>query len=183
MVLLDSAMLVIDVQRRRHPFGQDPSPKPAGGATSHTTLEDQLDVVGTTDVQVLADHLLEEDPARHRAVEYLSQRELRLKNRHLIAIARLPIPCRERMRELGQPLAEQAFDLLGREAVAESLQPRGISTREDAVVQRLEGDPFPGQLPFDVLMAVETELGVVGEVGTELDEKRTEVAVYAIEML
>ena len=58
----------------------------------------------------------------------------------------------------------------------------GSAQVEDAVVQRLEGDAFLGQLPLDVLVAVEAQLGVVGKVGAELEEERAEVAVDGIEV-
>ena len=72
--------------------------------------------------------------------------------------------------------------MCGRQAVAELLQARGIGAGEDAVVQRLEGDAFLGQLPLDVLVAVDAQLGVVGEVGAELEEERAEVLVDAVEV-
>ena len=81
-----------------------------------------------------------------------------------------------------QPLPQQRVDLGGREAVAELLQPSGVGAAQDAVVQGLEGDPFLGQLPLDVLVAVDAELGVVGEVGAELEEERAEVLVDAVEV-
>ena len=42
--------------------------------------------------------------------------------------------------------------------------------------------PFLGQLPLDVLVAVDAQLGVVGEVGAELEEERAEVLVEAVEV-
>ena len=63
------------------------------------------------------------------------------------------------------------------------LQSTGVGAAQDAVVQGLEGDPFLGQLSLDVLVAVDAELGVVGEVGAELEEERAEVLVDAVEVV
>ena len=48
--------------------------------------------------------------------------------------------------------------------------------------ERLEGDAFLGQLPLDVFMAVDAQLGVVREVGAELEKERTEVFIDAVEV-
>src|SRR3954454_12345190 len=42
---------------------------------------------GRGDVEVVVQHLLEEDPSGDRAVEHLGQGELRLQDRQLIAVA------------------------------------------------------------------------------------------------
>jgi hypothetical protein len=51
-------------------------------------------------------------------------------------------------------------DLLGRQAVADLLRPGGVLTREQAVVQSLKADAPLGELLLEVLVAVDTELGV-----------------------
>jgi transposase len=50
------------------------------GAAGHALAEDHLHLVGAPDVEVLAVHLLEEDPAGDRLVEDLGERELRLQD-------------------------------------------------------------------------------------------------------
>jgi len=45
-------------------------------------------LAGAADIEVLANHLLEEDASRHRLVEYLGERELGLQDGELVAIAR-----------------------------------------------------------------------------------------------
>ena len=86
------------------------------------------------------------------------------------------------MRQLRQPLAQQRVDLRRRQAVAELLQPLGIGAGANAVVESLEGDALLGQLPLDVFVAVDAKLGVVGEVGAELQEEGAEVVVEAVEV-
>ena len=72
---------------------------------------------------------------------------------------------------------------MSRESIAELPQSSGVSGAQNAVVQSLESNPFLGQLSLDVLMPVDAKLGVVGEVGAELEEERTEVLVDAIEVV
>ena len=67
-----------------------------------------------------------------------------------------------------QPLAQQSVDLGRRQAVADRLQPRRIGAGQDAVVERGEGNAFPGKLLLGVLVAVQAELGVMWEVRAEL---------------
>ena len=64
-------------------------------------VEDQRDLVGAADVEVVLHDLLEEHPARHRFVEQLGQRELGLQNRQLVAVARSPIRSGEQVAETG----------------------------------------------------------------------------------
>ncbi len=83
--LLDARTLVVDVQGGDDALGDHPAPKLARGPVAHTPVEDQLlDLARPPEIQVLADHLFQEDPTRHRTVEYLGQRKLRLQDRQRI---------------------------------------------------------------------------------------------------
>lgn len=82
-----------------------------------------------------------------------------------------------------QPLAQQPVDLLVVQAVADALQRLGVGAGQHPVVQRLELDAALGKLPLGVLVAVDAQLGVVGEVRAELQEERTEVLVDAVEVV
>ena len=84
---------------------------PRGCASGDASVEDQLHVVGTSRVEVLAHHLFEEDASLHRTVEDLRQGELRLQDRHVAADARRPVGGGERVRQARQPLAQQGVDL------------------------------------------------------------------------
>ncbi len=148
-------------------------------------VEDQRDLIGAAQVQVVADDLFEEDPPAHRAVQHLGQRELRLQDRDVVAVARGPVGRRVRVRHPGQPLAQQGVDLGRSQGGADRLHTvdvAGLVERGEGVVQRGEPDPRLGSLPLGPLVAVEAQLGVVGEVGTELEEERTEVGVDGIDV-
>ena len=62
-VLLDTGVFVIDMQGRDYALGQHPGAKTARGFLGYPTLEDQLHLVGTAQVEVFADDLLEENAA------------------------------------------------------------------------------------------------------------------------
>src|SRR6185295_13718694 len=147
-----------------------PAPR---GAAGDLAIEDQADLAGPSDVEVLADHLLEEDASGERLVEDLGQGELGLQDGELVAIAGGAVAGWKRMGQAAQPLAQQVLDLAGRKLVAEPLHQPGVGTGLDAVVERLERHAAAGELSLEIFMAVDAELGVVGEVGAELQEERS----------
>jgi hypothetical protein len=59
----------------------------------------------------------------------------------------------------------------------------GVLAGENAVVQRFEGDAFLCELALEVLVAVDAQLGVVGEVRTVLQKERPEVLIHAVEVV
>ncbi len=63
VVLLDTGLLVIDVQRRDDAGGNHARAKASRGAPGEAALKDQLHLIGATQVEVLANDLLEEHPA------------------------------------------------------------------------------------------------------------------------
>ena len=108
--------LVVHVQRGHDPFGQHPGAEPARGPLGHPPLENQLHLVRPPEVQILADDLLEEGPARLGTIQHLGQRELRLQDRYVVAIPGLAVRGGVRVRQPGQPLSQQRVDLVGRES-------------------------------------------------------------------
>ena len=113
MILLDPGVLVIDVEGADDPLGEDAGAHAARGAAGDAAIKDQLDLVGPTEIAVLADDLFEKQSAVHRTIEHLGQRKLSLPDRNIVAMASLSIRRGERMGEKVQPLAQQAVDLLG----------------------------------------------------------------------
>ena len=87
------------------------------------------------------------------------------------------------MRQALEPLAQQPVDGRRRQAVGELLHQRRVGTAQHAVVQRLEGDAALGELALYVLMPVDAQLRVVGEVRAELDEQRPEVGIDDVEVV
>src|SRR5215218_3035603 len=184
--LLDLGVLIVDVQGRDDPVGDDSGAEPAGGfATAFADdapIEDQADLVRAADVEVVMQHLLEEDPPRDGPVEHLGQGELRLQDRQLIAVAGGLVLGRERVGQDRQPFAQQRVDVFRAEAVADRLDSGHVLAGGEPVVQRLEPDAGLRGLAFGPLVAVDAQLGGVGEVGAELEEERAEVGVHAVEV-
>jgi hypothetical protein len=146
-------------------------------------IEDRLHLFWATQVEVLADHVLEEQAPVHRPVEHLGQGELGLQDRDVIAIAGLAIGPGEGVWQQTQPLAQQGVDLLCREAIADLLQPRGIGAAQDPIVERREGDAFARQLPLGVFVPIQVQLGIERKVAAELEEERAEVAIHRVDVI
>ena len=144
--------------------------------------EDQPDLVGAADAQVVQDHLLEEQPPGDGPVEHLGQGELGLQDRDLIAVPSVAVGVGERVGQDRQPLVQQGVDLIGSEPVADLLQPGRVLDRGERVVQRGEPDPDLSRLVLCPVVAVDAQLRVVGEVGAELDEERVEVLINGVEV-
>ena len=128
------------------------------------------------------DDLLEEDPPGHRLVQHLGQGELGLQDGDVVAVAGGSVGRAERVRQDGQPLAQQGVDLLGSESVADGLQRHRILDRGEPVVECLERDAGLGGLAFGPFVPVEAQLGVIREVGAELHKERAEIGVHAVEV-
>ena len=63
------------------------------------------------------------------------------------------------------------------------MQPLGVGAGANAIVQGLIGNLFSIQLALGVFMSVQAQLGIVGKVGTELQEERTETFVDTVEIV
>ncbi len=71
VVLLDARVLVIDVQGRSDVLGEDTGAEPPRRPAIDLAIEDQLHLLRPAEIEVLTDHLLEEQSAVHRPVEHL----------------------------------------------------------------------------------------------------------------
>jgi hypothetical protein len=99
-------------------------------------VEDQADLVGAADVEVVVQRLLE---------EHLGQRELGLQDRQLVAVTGGLVLVGERVGQDPQPLAQQRLDLRRAEAVADLLHRGHVVAR---------GDPLSsGSKPIPALAA------------------------------
>jgi hypothetical protein len=86
----------------------------------------------------------------------------------------------ERMRQQSQPLSQQSVDLLRTQTVADCLEPLRIVAFQHAVIECFESDSFVRQLLFRVLMPVQAEFGVIGEISAELEEERSEIPIHTV---
>jgi hypothetical protein len=141
VVLLDLGLLVLNVQRGHNPLGQNARAEAPRRATGDTPVEDQLHLIGSAEIEILPDDLLEETTPRDRPIEHLGQGELGLQDRELIPITGRPVRWGEGMRQATQPFAKDGVDLGGVQRVGDSLDAAGRIARADAVVQGLERHP------------------------------------------
>ena len=183
VVLLDTRVLVVDVQRGHDAMGDDAGPKRTGSGLGDPAGEDHLDPVRTAEIEILADDLFEEDSPRNRSVQDLGQRKLGLEDRDGVPETGATILWRERMRKQTEPLAQKAVDLPRCKTIADALHPPRLFAGQDSVVQCFVANPLPVELALEVLVAVDAELGCVREARSELEEERAEVAIYAIEVV
>ena len=73
-------------------------PLPRAAPARDSTIEDQLDLLGAAEIEVLTDHLFKKHAAMHGTIKHLCGRELRLQDRDVIAIAGFAVGRGERMR-------------------------------------------------------------------------------------
>jgi hypothetical protein len=83
----------------------------------------------------------------------------------------------EGQRQPVQPPLGEYLDGAWLQRIADLLQGGRVVAGGEAVGQLGEPDPRPLRLPLGPLMAVEPDLGRVGEVGADLDERRAEALI------
>ena len=106
MVLLDLGLLVLHLERGHDALGQDPGAEAPGCSTRDASIEDQLHLIRTAEIEILADDFFEETAAGHRSIEDLREGELGLQDGELIAIPGGPVRRREGMGHAPEPLAK-----------------------------------------------------------------------------
>jgi hypothetical protein len=149
----------------------------------HLATKDQLHLLGTAQIDVFADDLLEEAASVEAPIPNLSEGELGLEDGQVIAVTGAAVSGAVGVRQASQPFAEEGVDLGGGQTVSQALGGGQIRTTEQAVVQRFEGDAPLGELALQVFVAVETQFGRIGKVGAELEEEGSEVPIAAVEVV
>ena len=145
--------------------------------------EDQLDLLGAADVEVVGDEGLEEPAGVPRRGEHEGPRDLDLAHRQLPPVAGRLVGRGQRHRQDREPAIGELGDLDRAEPVADGLQTGGVVGGGEPVGQLGEPDPDTGGLPFGPLVAIDPDLGRVGEVGADLHERRPEIGVPEVEVV
>jgi hypothetical protein len=136
VVLLDLGMLVVNVDRWRYSLRDDPGAKAPGSAFDDSAAKDERHLVGTTEIEVVADDFLEEDPSGERAIQDLGEGERCLEDREVIAVATSPaIRPGEGMGKDSKPLSGEAVDLGGVEAITDGLEAPGLFAGSEPIVE------------------------------------------------
>src|SRR6201981_3215520 len=142
VVLLDARVLVIDVQGWGDLLRDHPGAKAGFRRARYPALEDEFDLLRAAEIEVLADHLLEEQATMHRSVEDLGGGELHLQDRDSVAVAGLALRASEGMRQEPQPFAQECIDLGRRKPVANRLQALGVRTLRMPLSRASKAMPF-----------------------------------------
>src|SRR5882724_6067868 len=91
MILLDARVFVIDIQRRGHIPRHHAGPEPRARGPRDPAIEDELDFLRAAQVEVFADHLLEEQPTvRSAPVKGCGNSRNHLRSRASILAAERP---------------------------------------------------------------------------------------------
>src|SRR5262249_25644713 len=153
------------------------------GVLAHLAAEDELDLVGSTQVQVVGDQALDQAASATRGIEDQGPRDLDLAHGELPPVAALPLGRAQRGGDDIHPAVEEGLDLLRAEAVTDSLQPSRVAASGEAVGELGEGETFGLGLLLGPLMAIEPDLCRVREVRAELDEARSELGIPYVEVV
>ena len=101
VILLDAGVPVVDVQGRGHVLSDDAGAETSGGLRSNPAIEDEADLFRAAEIEVLADDVLEEQPAVLGLVEDLGEGEFGLQDGNLVAVSGFAIRTGEGMHEAG----------------------------------------------------------------------------------
>ena len=96
-------------------------------ATGRRPGKDQLDDVGTAQVEVVGHDGFEERPRPTRRVQHQRAGHLDLAHRQLPPVAASPVPRAQRGGDHPQPAFEEQQDVVGTQPVTDRLQPVGSS--------------------------------------------------------
>ncbi|MGH3267907.1 MAG: hypothetical protein ACRDN1_02385, partial [Trebonia sp.] len=187
-VLLDPGVLVEDVQDHAAGVGADGravdgGAEGAGGIALDAPPEDDLDAGGPADVEVVRDESLEEEPGAAGGVEHDGPGCPGLPHRALPPVAGVAVGGPERHGDAVHPALGEDLDGAGLQPVADLLQVRRVVTGGEPVGQRGEPDHGLDRLPLGPLVAIDPDLGRVGEGGADLDERRAEVLIPSVEVV
>src|SRR4051794_9879467 len=109
VILLDSCVLVVDVQRRNDTFGDDTRTKPPRRSSADFPIKDELHLTRAPEVEIFPNDLLKEHAPCDGPIQHLSEGELRLQDRNLVAVPGPAISRGERMRQFAQPFPQQTI--------------------------------------------------------------------------
>ena len=140
-------------------------------------------MIGPAEVEILANDGFEEMAPLHRPVEDLRETDFDLIQCETMSVASGAIGGRQWPGQPLRPAIEEGLDVAGAQRITGRLQGGGIGTREKAVVETLETNAVPPELLFHPLMAVETNLDRIRQIGADLDERRAPLAIVDVEVV
>ena len=141
------------------------------------------DAVGASEIEILADDGFEEVAALHGTIEDLGQTDFELADREAMVVAGRAFVGGHRPRQAMRPAVEEGLDVGGPERIAGGLQRVGVGAGQEAVVEALEANAIAAEALLHPLVAVETELHRIRQIGPDLQEGRAPVAIVDVEVV
>src|SRR5712692_9893577 len=105
--------------------------------------------------------------------EDLCETDLELPDRQLVVVAGRAVLWGHWPRQSLRPAIEERLDIRGTEGITGRLDGGGIGTRQEPVVQALEAEVIAAEALLDPLVPVETHLHRIGEIGADLEKRRS----------
>lgn len=181
--LLDPAVLEGELELHLGASPEDAAPEDPRCALGDAAGEHGGDLVRSADADVVGHQRLEEAAGPAGIVEDQRAGRLDLAHRQLPPVAGLPVSGGERDGDGGDPAVEEAVHHPGPEAVADGLEPLRLVAGSKAVGECPKADPGLGGPAFGPLVAVDPDLGRIGEVRADLDEARPEIGIEHVEVV
>ena len=138
--------------------------------------------VRSPEVEVFSDHRFEEESPLHRPIEDLGETHFELVDREAVVVAGAAVGRRERPWETLRPAVEEGLHVGGPQRVARGLEGDWVGTGEKHVVERREPNPLAMELLLHPLVAIETDLHRIRQIGTDLQEAGAPVAIVDVEV-
>ena len=145
--------------------------------------EDGADLLGTADADVVCYQGLEEAPGPAGVVEDQGAGDFHLAHGELPEVPRRFVFSGERRRHHRGPAVEKALHVSRPEAVANGLEAGRLGAGGKAVGQLAEDEALTPGLALGPLVAVQPDLGRVGEIGADLDKAGAEAVVVDVEVV
>src|SRR6202011_107298 len=179
-------VLVLDMETGIDAIGDDAGLIAIGGGwrrARDATTKQESDPIRPAQIEILANHGLEEVAPLHRAVEDLRETDFELAERDPMIVAGASILGSQRPGKSVRPAIEKLLNVTGPELVAEDLQAYRIGARQKAIVETGERDLGAPELLLHPLVPVQTDLDGIRHIRTDLNERRPPVLVLHIEVI
>lgn len=182
-MLLDAAALVLKMRTGSASVGDDAVAEAIRGASADLPLEEQLHWIGPSEIERIAQDLLQEFSAADRPIEHLRQADFHLQNGQAVGDVRSFVLRRERPEQGSVPAREEVLDVLGFRTVADLLHPVPTRTPPEAMIQVFDALATTRRFSLGPLVIVPTRSIAKGGVAAKLDERRVPLAVYDVEVV
>src|ERR1039458_3246138 len=176
-------MLVERVDGDLGATGHHPGGELALGVAADASGKDELDLIRTTDVEVVGDRRLEEGADPAGSVEDDGAADFDLAHGEFPPESGQSIGCPKWGGDDRHPAFEEGVNLVRAEAITDGLESGRVAARGEPVGKRAEVETRSMRLVLGPLVPVDPDLAGVGEVRTDLDEAVTEVGVVDIEVV